>query len=513
MASIPYRSCSFVLAALASLVGCAGSAPEPLTAAARHDLQCEQVELSEAGRDRFAASGCGRGVLYAKSCGDKGCAWTRLPTGAEPPPPPTSGSEQVSAAPAPPREIIQAPPPAQREVIPAPPPADAQMRQVIPAPPPANGDAANGPQSDAAALQPGDAQQPYAAQQTPLEQGELSAPYQAEVPSTPTVMRSEYPPPAPLVETRPVPPQPSSVWVTGYWWWSTPAWVWAPGYWCAPRYGFNYVPGSWYWSTGAWWYGPGGWARPGSTLIVEHVHSRPSRWTTTRSFRPYHHVTGYGYAPPSRVAPKSANYGYAGPTRSYAPSRGYAPSYGRAPASTPGTRYAPATGFSPGRYVSGNTRPEYAPNRAVVGARGYGPAQAPRSFTPQQSPLYRYPTQLNNPMRSPARSSGATWGSAGGGGVRERAPMTGYGYQGSRSSGGSYGGARVAPRQAAPTQQAPVFRSAPIQTAPHDVARGRAYGAPASSFRGSAAPIRMPSGGGGGGGRSAPRGARVAPRR
>ena len=245
MASFLSRSCAVLIAALPALGGCAGSVPAPLSAAARHDLQCEQVEVSEAGRDRYAASGCGRGVLYAKSCGDKGCAWTRLPTGAETPPT-TAGSEQYTAAPAPPREIIQAPPPAQREVIAAPPPADAQMRQVIPAPPPANAEAPNAPQSDAAA-----APQPYAPEQTPLAQGDLSDPYQAEVPAAPAVMRSEYPPPAPLVEPRPAPPQPSYVWVTGYWWWNTPAWVWAPGYWCAPRYGYNYLAGGWYWSSKA----------------------------------------------------------------------------------------------------------------------------------------------------------------------------------------------------------------------------------------------------------------------
>jgi len=42
------------------------------------------------------------------------------------------------------------------------------------------------------------------------------------------------PRPAPLVETRPAPPQPGAVWVTGYYAWSGFSWEWQSGYWSDP---------------------------------------------------------------------------------------------------------------------------------------------------------------------------------------------------------------------------------------------------------------------------------------
>jgi len=51
------------------------------------------------------------------------------------------------------------------------------------------------------------------------------------------------PPPAPIVETVTVAPDPAFIWVGGYWAWNG-RWVWSPGHWDRPPY------------RGARWYGP-----------------------------------------------------------------------------------------------------------------------------------------------------------------------------------------------------------------------------------------------------------------
>lgn len=322
---------SFALVAASALGGCA-STPKEVVSVAKADLACDHVEIVEVAENRFAATGCDKGAVYMHLCSGGSCQWARLRGVGEVPQ--TAGGVAVTppGTPAPPREIIAAPPPPQREVIPAPPPAP---REIIPAPPPQEG----------------------ALKETPLSDGTLSDPYEAEVPATPTVQRADYPPPAPLVETRPPPPVSTYVWIGGYWWWGNAAWMWAPGYWCPPRPGFAYLPGHWYWSTGYWWYGPGGWARPGSTVIVHHAYPRPVRVATVRSFTP-HRVYG---AP--AVAPH-----YSG-----ALVRGGS-----------GVRVAPA-------------------------------APPARAFAPRSSPMYRYPTALSNPARLPPRHDGAPPGRVYGG--------------------------------------------------------------------------------------------------
>jgi hypothetical protein len=323
---------SFALFTAAAWSGCA-STPKEVVSVARADLACDQVEIAEVSKNRFAATGCGKGAVYMHLCsGGAGCQWARLRGVGEVPE--TSGGVSAAApnTPAPPREIIAAPPPAQREVIPAPPPGESAPREIIPAPPPQDG----------------------ALKETPLSQGTLSDPYQAEVPATPTVQRVEYPPPAPLVETPPPAPVHTHIWVGGYWWWANASWVWAPGYWCPPRPGFAYVPGRWYWASNYWWYGPGGWARPGSTVIAYHPAPRPVRVVAVRSFTP------------NRV-------------------------YG-APVVAP--RYA-------GSLVQGGSRVRVAP------------APAPRAFAPRSSPMYRYPTALSSPTHLPPRTLGASRGSFG----------------------------------------------------------------------------------------------------
>ena len=42
------------------------------------------------------------------------------------------------------------------------------------------------------------------------------------------------PPPAPVREDRPAPPDPKASWVTGYWHWTGMQYSWIPGHWEAP---------------------------------------------------------------------------------------------------------------------------------------------------------------------------------------------------------------------------------------------------------------------------------------
>ena len=67
------------------------------------------------------------------------------------------------------------------------------------------------------------------------------------------------PPPQPMPEARPQPPDAQAVWVAGYWHWSGMQYTWIPGHWenappgaswRAPRYSIRegtyfYEPGSW----------------------------------------------------------------------------------------------------------------------------------------------------------------------------------------------------------------------------------------------------------------------------
>ena len=400
---------------VALLAACAGT-PKQVVNVAQADLACEQVEVTEVGDNRYAATGCGRGGMYAELCGPGGCNWVRL-RGAHDDSTPTSGGVATGQQPPAQREIIAAPAPAQREVIAAPPPA---QRQIIQAPPPADAttqqsapaQATDGSQAPEGAAP--NSQQPFTPQATPLSQGELSAPYQAEVPATPVVQRVAYAPPAPLYEERPPPPVRSYVWVSGYWWWNTPRWVWVSGYWCPPRYGYSYVPGSWYWSSNYWWYGPGGWARPGGTYIVHRLPPRPHRTTTVRDFTP-HRATGLN-AP--RIAGTGSQLGGSYPTRSTSPSRVAPPSRGFTPQGSPMYRYP--TSVAPNRaYGSAGARMSSpsgvsSPSRASSPRRfpsGLGSANRSRgSFS---SPSAVSPRSFSAPSRA-APPRGSSFSSGGG---------------------------------------------------------------------------------------------------
>jgi hypothetical protein len=452
--------------ALALAAGCAGRVPPQVARVASHDLNCEHVEIAELADDRFAASGCGRGAVYAELCLESGCRWGRLRHGHE------QNIAYGQPQPQGERQVLPAPPPAQREVLPAPQP---QPREVIPAPPPSSSsstsggasspsDAAGQPGAQAptnvtpapASAMPADSPlQPGAAAAT-LPQGELSAPYETQVPLQPVAQQVTEAPPAPLVETRPPPPARNYVWISGWWWWGPGAsWVWAPGYWGPSYYGYSYVPGSWYWSSGYWWYGPGGWARPGTTIIINRqLPPRASHTAVVRSFRPYrvgpsvqsggvHRVV---QAPRGGFAPRGSPLNTTPSTRVVrpAPSTGgryYSPSYSGGAPST--SRYgAPGVG----RVVS--------PDSAVRPRSSYGSGGvAPRSYSGGSSysggggGSYSAPRSGGGGSYSAPRSGGGGSYSAprGGGGGSYSAPRGGGGGSYSAPRGGGGGGARVSP--------------------------------------------------------------------
>jgi hypothetical protein len=342
--------------ACVGLGACAASS-RPVQSVAQYDLSCARVEVTRVDDDHYAAAGCGRGAVYVQQCEGGECRWARLRHGHE---------VDVAAAqvplvgtPAPQREVLPAPAPAGREVLPAPPPGS---REVLPAPPP---EATSGGETS-----------PDAATQ-PLENSSLSDPYQTEVPAVPAAQRTTYPPPAPLVETRPAAPSVTYVWVGGYWWWGDWGWTWVPGYWAPPRPGFVWVGGGWYWYSSWWWYYPGGWCYPGTRVVAYAPAPRPQRVVTVRTIRPHAEAR----------------------------------------------RPAVAT-HSPTR----------APVRTIEPARS---AASPSQFTPQRPPLLRYPGTssagrerlLASPQRAPSGYSvaPATGGSRAGASLRASPPSSSHG--------------------------------------------------------------------------------------
>jgi hypothetical protein len=448
------------------LAGCAAKAPPQVVSVASHDLGCDQVDVAELGSDRFAASGCGRGAVYTQVCDVSGCRWGRL----------RHGHEQAvvygQVAPGT-REILPAPAPEQRQVLPAPQP---EQRQIIPAPPPAgSAGGENAPGGEPGAAGPVNVT-PAPASATPTDsplqtgaapayaQGDLSVPYEAEVPTQQSVQQVTQAPPAPLIETRPPPPVRNYVWISGYWWWGTGfAWTWVPGYWCPPYYGYAYVPGSWYWSTGYWWYGPGGWARPGTTVIIHHhVPVRPSGVAVVRSFTPHRVGPAVHSGGVHRVV-QAPRGGYYTPRQSPLYNSGArvsrpAPSGGRyySPGYTGGTRYSAPSGGS--RYGAPGVGRVVAPDSSVRPRSSYGNSySAPRTYGGGGSSGFSAPRNY------------------GGGGSSYSAPRGGGSYSAPRSSGG--GGSYSAPRGGG----------------------GGGHSAPRGGGGGGS--VRMSPGGGGGGGR------------
>lgn len=437
----------FLLLAI-GLAGCASAPAMPINSVARGDLGCDQVSVNEVADNRYQAVGCGRTGTYAKLCSGRHCSWVRVRSPGEIQQ--SSGGYATGSYGQSP--LVLAPPLQSREVIAAPPPAQAQPREIIQAPPPEGQPVAVA--TDAAApTAPAPEQQAYTPQPTPLTQGDLSQPYQTEVPLEPTTQRVQYPPPAPLVEVRPPAPQPSYVWVGGYWWWGNPAWTWVPGYWCAPRFGYSYVASSWYWNSGYWYFGTGGWARPGSTLIVAQVGPRPSRYVTSRSFTPHYVASGggrIGTGPVHTPMPARAPQHYtpqASPLYHYPTSS--AQRVDRMNAMTPSrsSGYTGLTSHGPGRFGAGSTSSSarsygYQPGRMGSGSShsSQGPARMDSGPSMPSSSGFRTPPMSRMPSSSPSHSYGGY--SRGGGSVGRMGGGGGFGGGGGvgRMGGGGGGG-------------------------------------------------------------------------
>jgi hypothetical protein len=68
-------------------------------------------------------------------------------------------------------------------------------------------------------------------------------------------------PPAPQVEVIPTPPQPSYVWIRGYWNWVGDRYAWVAGHYTAPRPGHHWVAYEWVRQGDGWRLRPGHWER------------------------------------------------------------------------------------------------------------------------------------------------------------------------------------------------------------------------------------------------------------
>lgn len=83
--------------------------------------------------------------------------------------------------------------------------------------------------------------------------------YENSAPST--YVEVDVAPPAPMLETIGVAPNPAYFWVSGVWVWRGGRHVWNPGYWQAPRTGYYWEPHRWEHRSRSWHFNPGGWRR------------------------------------------------------------------------------------------------------------------------------------------------------------------------------------------------------------------------------------------------------------
>jgi hypothetical protein len=70
------------------------------------------------------------------------------------------------------------------------------------------------------------------------------------------------PPPAPMRETRPLPPGERAVWIAGYWHWTGMQYTWIPGHWEEARPGAVWRAPRYSLRDGVYFYEPGGWWIP-----------------------------------------------------------------------------------------------------------------------------------------------------------------------------------------------------------------------------------------------------------
>jgi hypothetical protein len=71
------------------------------------------------------------------------------------------------------------------------------------------------------------------------------------------------PPPEPMREMRPPPPQGgSALWVVGYWHWTGMQYTWIPGHWVVPPAGARWRAPRYSLHDGTYFYEQGGWTGP-----------------------------------------------------------------------------------------------------------------------------------------------------------------------------------------------------------------------------------------------------------
>ena len=88
-----------------------------------------------------------------------------------------------------------------------------------------------------------------------IEGGAASAPAQgAGIPVS-------GPPPEPMREGRPPPPDAQAVWVAGYWHWSGMQYTWIPGHWDRAPPGASWHAPQYSIREGTYFYEPGSWSR------------------------------------------------------------------------------------------------------------------------------------------------------------------------------------------------------------------------------------------------------------
>jgi hypothetical protein len=216
------------------------------------------------------------------------------------------------------------------------PPAPASTAAAAPAPPAST--AAAAPSASAA---PDETVNPPA----PVVSGDPDVPVNEGIVGTPPLpadYSADTAPPAPVIEDKPPPPQPSYTWVPGYWWWSRTSkhYAWVAGAWRNPPPDHVWTPGSWALGTpGHYFWHPGVWGPKGYVAEVIETAPPPPR------VEPQPPMPGAGYVwAPGYYAWKNKAYEWTTGSWQRPPHEGYG---------WVGPRYVPIGGhyyFQPGRW-------------------------------------------------------------------------------------------------------------------------------------------------------------------
>ncbi len=70
------------------------------------------------------------------------------------------------------------------------------------------------------------------------------------------------PPPQPMQEARPAPPQPQALWIAGYWHWTGMQYTWIPGHWESAQAGAHWRAPRYSLRDGTYFYEAGSWMKP-----------------------------------------------------------------------------------------------------------------------------------------------------------------------------------------------------------------------------------------------------------